>query len=55
MKESVDYHAAACVYIMAKWVLDDMPISEEEIADKIIKNRTVPQTDILGISADDYI
>ncbi|PWM69463.1 MAG: hypothetical protein DBX38_00070 [Eubacteriales Family XIII. Incertae Sedis bacterium] len=38
LEESIYYHSGACRYMIIEWILDDMPISEEKLADILIKN-----------------
>lgn len=55
MKDASDYHSAASVYITIEWILTDMQDSEEELADKIIRNRVMSLPEVLGIQDEDNI
>ncbi len=53
--EASDYHSAAGAYMIIEWVLADMPIPEEELADKIIRNRVMDLPDALRIEDENNI
>ncbi len=38
MKKSIYYHSAAARYMVIEWILNDMPLHEEEVAEIIRKN-----------------
>lgn len=48
MIEATDYHAVASTYMVIDWIMSDMPISPEELTNKIIKNKVVSLGEILG-------
>lgn len=47
MEEASNYHTAAEVYTVLEWVLNDMSISIEAVADKVIRNRVLSIDEVL--------
>ena len=48
MIEATDYHAVASTYMVIDWIMSDMPISPEELTNKIIRNKVISLGEILG-------
>lgn len=48
MIEATEYHTFATTYMIVDWIKNDMPVSAEELTNKIMRNKVMSLGEILG-------